>query len=114
MSPLISREGIMKQKAYFFLRPRRISDFDYTDPNGKWMEYQIVAQVTLNKMDYENFCEDLLADRQFIEDACSVCVNAGDCLLVHQRRRADGLLIIPYRECFVRYAALLPAVQIAE
>ena len=112
--PAGQQEHTMKQKAYFFLRPRRASELNYTDPAGRWMEYRIVAQIRLNKIDYENFCEDLLADRQFIEDHYSLCQNAGDCLLVSQRGRSDGLLIIPYKDCFVRYAAKLPTIQIVD
>ena len=78
------------------------------------MEYRVVAQIRLNKTDYENFCEDLLADRQFIEDNCSLCLKAGDCLLVSQKERSDGLLIVPYQDCFVRLAAKLPTIQIVD
>lgn len=104
----------MKDRAYFFLRPRRCSELNYNDTNGRWMEYRIVAYVKLNKIDYENFCEDLLADRQFIEDNCSKCLNANDCLLVSQRGEPAGLLIIPYKECFVKYAAKLPTIQFVD
>ena len=112
--PASRREDTMKRRAYFFLRPRRASEMNYNDPGGRWMEYRVVAQIRLSKMDYENFCEDLLADRQFIEDNRALCLKAGDCLLVSQRGRSDGLLIVPYQDCFVRLAAKLPTIQIVD
>ena len=35
--------------------------------------YENVATVTLCKMDYNNFCTDMVADRQFIEDYSDLC-----------------------------------------
>ena len=88
----------MKEKAYFVFRPRRIEDLKLSNPDGKWMEYRIVRTICLSKIDFENFATDLLADRQFIEDNRSLCLKAGDCLLVSQRGRSDSLLIIPYQD----------------
>lgn len=104
----------MKEKAFFVFRPRRAEDLTVRNPEGKWMEYRIVKTITLNRVDYENFITDLLADRQFIKDAAVLCKNLGDCLLVTTRTHQPGLLIIPWKGCFVRYAALRPMVRLVE
>ena len=53
-----------------------------------------------------SFATDLLADRRFIEDTATLCKTQGDCLLVKSRTKQPELLIIPWKGCFVRYAAM--------
>lgn len=104
----------MKEKAFFVFRPRRAEDLTVRNPDGKWMEFRIVKTITLNRVDYENFITDLLADRQFIEDVAALCKIRGDCLLVTTRTQQPELLIIPWKGCYVRYAALRPVVRLVE
>ena len=57
--------------AYFYFRPRTVRDLRRPHLLESETEYEIVKTITLSGIDYENFSEDLLADRQFIEDnAC--------------------------------------------
>lgn len=102
----------MRERAYFVFRPRTISDLSIENPTGKWREYRIVKTVMLSQMDFENFATDMLADRQFIEDSVPLCSQPGDCLLVTNRRRQPEVLIFPWRGCFVRLAALRPAIRL--
>lgn len=104
----------MKEKARFVFRPRTAENLTIRNPEGKWMEYRIVKTITLNRVDYENFITDLLADRQFIGDVAALCKSLGDCLLVTTRTHQPGLLIIPWKGCFVRYAALRPVIRLVE
>ena len=69
-----------------------------------------MATVTLGKLDYDNFCTDMLADRQFIEDNSDLCSTGHiwKCLFVHQCGRKGGVLIVPTDGCYVKYAAYLP------
>ncbi len=69
--------------------------------------YRVVAEVVLSAMDYENFVTDMMVDRQFIEDFGQACRRGDiwDCLFVHRRGRADGVLVIPEDGCFVGWAA---------
>ena len=70
--------------------------------------------MELQGIDYENFITDMLADRQFIEDHGQDC-KAGDvwdCLLVQQRGRTDGVLVLPEQDCFVSWAAYVAEVNI--
>ena len=104
----------MKERALFFLEPRRIDDLAPGNPGGKWMEYRIIKTFCLNNIDFENFTTDLLADRQFIEDNIGLCVAKGDCFLITNRDHTGELLVIPWNGCFVRYAALRPTVTLVE
>ena len=104
----------MKEKAYFVFRPKTAADLNLKNPTGKWLEYRIVKTICLNGIDYENFVTDLLADRQFIEDYSTLCVEPGDCLLIMGKRMEPNLLIIPWKKCFVRFAALRPAVRLVD
>ena len=102
----------MKERAWFVFEPRRTEDLAFGHCEGKWMDYEVVKTVCLSKIDYENFSTDLLADRQFIEDNIALCQNPGDCLLVTDRKHTEEILVMPWRERFVRYAALRPSVQL--
>ena len=102
----------MKEKAFFVFRPRSVEELTFENPNGKMREYRIVKSICLSQIDHQNFATDLLADRQFIEDNAALCVEQGDCLLVTNRRRELELLIIPWRGCFVKYAALRPTITL--
>lgn len=97
-------------RAYFVERPRRLDDLQIPHLIDRERPYRIVATVELRKIDYENFVTDMLADRQFIEDNGTDC-KAGEvweCLLVQQRGRKDGVLVLPEQECFVSWAAYMP------
>ena len=104
----------MKERALFFFEPRRIDDLAPGNPGGKWMEYRIVKTICLSKIDFENFTNDLLADRQFIEDNIGLCVEKGDCFLITNRNHNGELLVIPWHKSFVRYVALQTAITLVE
>lgn len=96
--------------AYFADFPRILDDLKKPHLIDDERPYKIVATVALGKMDYDNFCTDMVADRQFIEDNYDLC-GAGPvwkCLFVHQRGRKDGVLIVPTDGCYVKYAAYIP------
>ena len=99
-------------KAYFVSDPCRIEDLTVLHLVEKERPFEVVKIVKLAKIDYENFVTDMLADRKFIEDYGRRC-RAGDvwdCLLVQQRGRTDGVLVLPEQGCFVSWAAYVPGV----
>ena len=102
----------MEGAAYFVFRPRTSDDLSLENPMGRWRKYRIVKTICLPQIDFENFANDLLADRQFIEENSARCTESNDCLLVTNRRRDNTLLIIPWHGRFVRHAALLPAIRV--
>ena len=83
--------------AYFVEYPRTIKDLIGPHLIDLERQYEIAKVVKLAKIDYENFTADMIADRQFIEDHATLC-EAGEiwrCILVQQRGRADGVLVLP-------------------
>ena len=93
--------------AYFVESPRTINDLMQPHPIEREHAYEIVRQVKLAKIDYENFITDMVADRQLIEDNAALCSKDETwcCILVQQRGRTDGVLVMPEDGCFVGWAA---------
>ena len=102
--------------AYFVYRPRTISELRKPHLLNQERKYEVVAEKALSTIEYENFITDMLADRQFIEDAAPKC-SSGDvmkCLLVRRRGEADGILVVanyPQAPVFVQWAAYISAKQ---
>ena len=95
--------------AYFVDFPRVVSDLQQPHLLDDECPYEIVQTVSLSKIDYDNFCGDMIADRQFIEDYADLC-GTGEvwrCLFVYQHGHTDGILIVPVDECYVKYAAFI-------
>jgi len=96
-------------KAYFMRTPRTARDLFCPHLAEREREFEIVKDVGLEPIDYENFVTDMLADRQFIEDAAVLC-GEGEimkCLFVHRRGRPDGILIVPESDAYVKWAAYI-------
>ena len=93
--------------AYFVKAPRRIKDLRALHSVEEERAYKVVKQVKLAMIDYENFITDMVADRQFIEDSAALCSKDETwlCILVQQRGRTDGVLVMPEDGCFVGWAA---------
>lgn len=93
--------------AFFVKAPHRIEDLRTPHLVEEERAYKIVKQVKLAKIDYENFITDMVADRQFIEDNATLCSTdeIWRCILVQQRDRRDGVLVMPEDGCFVGWAA---------
>lgn len=93
--------------AYFIESPRIIEDLLAPHPIEQETQYEIVNTVKLAKIDYENFITDMIADRLFIEENAALCAQGGvwRCLLVQQRGRTDGVLVMPVDGCYVGWAA---------
>ncbi len=93
--------------AYFVEGPRVIEELKVPHPIEQEQKYEIANTVKLAKIDYENFVTDMIADRQFIEDNAALC-SQGEvwhCILVQQRGRTDGVLVVPADSCYVGWAA---------
>lgn len=96
--------------AYFVKHPRIIADLQKPHLMSAERPYEIAAEATLSEMDYENFITDMLADRQFIEDAARLC-SEGDplrCLRVSCLSARGGVLVVPELDALVKWAALIP------
>ena len=99
----------------FIRHPRTIGDLMIPHLLEQERQYEIVKTVVLDKIDYENFITDMLADRQFIEDNAALC-SRGEiwkCLLIRQRCQTGGVLVMPESGCFVGWAALENRIEFA-
>ncbi len=96
--------------AFFVDFPRILDDLKQPHLLRDEHPYEIVKTVVLGKMDYDNFCTDMVADRQFIEENDELCGTGRvwKCLFVRQRGHKDGILIVPTDGCYVKYAAYVP------
>ena len=99
--------------AYFVENPRILEDLIVPHPVEMERQYMVVKTVRLTKIDYENFITDMIADRQFIADSAELCSqgNVWNCILVQQRGREDGVLVLPIDQSFAGWAAYLPSVH---
>ena len=92
--------------AFFQYRPRRVSDLKTPHLIEQERRYRIVNVKRLSHIDYENFSEDLLADRQFLEEYPNQRAEDGvlNCILIHGCNKEDGILVVP-KDGFVFFAA---------
>ena len=61
---------------------------------------------------HEDTINLLLGMSKFIEDNIALCQNPGDCLLVTDRKHTEEILVMPWHERHVRYAALRPLIKL--
>lgn len=100
--------------AYFIKYPRVIDDLKKPHLINQERPYEIVEQLVLAEIDYENFITDMRADRRFIEDAAEFCAE-GDvikCLYVRRRNKAGGILVVPENKSYVKWAAYLTEIPL--
>ncbi len=99
----------MTKRAYFVKYPSRIEHLLRLHPLTDERPFCIVGRVLLPRIDYENFITDMTVERQFLEKWAPLCrAQSGGvrpCVLVRQRGRRDGVLVVPDREGFVIWAA---------
>ena len=95
--------------AFFIRHPRTIDDLRVPHLVSAERPYEIVREIVLAAIDYENFTTDMVADRQFIEDNAALCSEGETmrCLLVRQRGKTDGVLVVPEDRAYVKWAAYL-------
>ena len=95
--------------AYFMRRPARAEELKVPHPLEAARQYEIISVISLRRIDYENFITDLLADRAFLEPYAPLCSKDGvwKCVLVSQRGKKGGILVMPENGCYVGWAALV-------
>lgn len=104
--------------AFFVEYPFRIEDL--IRPHlSEWLKSYIVEkEIGLGKIDYENFITDLCVDRWFIEKythLCSIDENGvWHCLLVSQKGKSGGVLVMSEGRVFPKWAAYLPSAEVSE
>lgn len=97
-------------QAFFVRRPRTIRELWSPHLLEKERPYEIIRTVRLSAVAFDNFAEDMLADRAFLEDGGEVCARGvrWKCVFVFSSAREGGVLVVPERGCFVGWAAVIP------
>ena len=93
--------------AYFVHRPRSIGDLMTPHRLEEERPFEIVEQVTVDDLAYENFMWDLYPQREFLLAGCESCRSGAPmrCLLVRYRDAKDGILVTTLDPELVEYAA---------
>lgn len=104
--------------AFFVEYPFRIEDL-IRPYLSEWVKpYIVEKEIRLGKIDYENFITDLCVDRWFIEKythLCSIDENGvWHCVLVRQKGKSEGVLVMSEGRVFPKWAAYLPSEEVSE
>ena len=98
-------------QAYFVKYPRIIDDLNVIHDVVDESPYEIVKEIRLQPIDFENFATDMTVERQFIEDNAGLCADGAvkKCLFVYMRGGRTGILVLPdpHDKDYVGWAALL-------
>ena len=103
---------MIKPTAYFVRLPFRLEDLKRPHSLSDEKPYIVEKTIILAAIDYENFVTDLCVDRGFIENNTKLCRvdenGVWHCILVRQRSRADGVLVMSGGRDFSLWAAYIP------
>ncbi len=104
--------------AFFVEYPYRIEDLMCPHLLDRCKPYIVEQDVSIGKLDYENFITDLCVDRWFVEKYMHLCHIDGSgvwhCILVRQKGAPDGVLVMSEGMVFPKWAAYLPSEEISE
>ena len=105
----------MTGRAYFVPLPSRIDDLHRLHLLTDRVAYEVVKVVTLPRIDYETFITDMTVARDYLEKSARLCSPRPDGafrgILVRQRGRTDGVVVLPDPAGFVLWAAYLSDVE---
>ena len=95
--------------AYFVQHPRIINDLLIIHDVRDEKPFEIVKEIRLQAIDFENFITDMTVDRQYIEDYAVLCDDGEvkKCLLIRGRDPEYGILVLPEAKSYVGWAAYL-------
>ena len=98
-------------KAYFIRYPRIIEDLNVVHDVADESPYEIVKEIRLQAIDFDNFATDMTVERQSIEDNAALCEDREikKCLFVYMRGGHAGILVVPdpNDNDYVGWAALI-------
>ena len=105
----------MTGRAYFVQLPSRVDDLHRLHLLTDRVPYVVVTVVTLSRIDYENFITDMTVERDYLEKRAHLCRPRPHGpfrgILVRQRGRTDGVVVLPDPAGFVLWAAYLSDVE---
>lgn len=95
--------------ALFVKYPFTIEDLMRPHSPQEQKPYIIEEKIELRRIDYENLITDLCVDRWFVEKYTHLCKIDDNgvlhCILVLQKSKANGVLIMSEGEVFPKWAA---------
>lgn len=98
-------------QAYFIKYPRRMDELNVIHDVADESPFEIVKEIRLQPIDFENFATDMTVERKFIEDNAGLCADGAvkKCLFVYMRGGRAGILVLPdlNDKDYVGWAALL-------
>ena len=104
--------------AFFVKQPFGVEDLRRPHRLKQRQPFTIEKTIDLEWIDYENLVTDLTVDRWFIEEYQRLCRIDDDgvwhCLLVRQRGKTDGVLIMPQGTDYPKFAAYYPGKEADE
>lgn len=96
--------------------PRNIHELQQPLSSEKYHIYVIEKTVGIPRGEYENFIEDMVHWRQFIEDNTHLCHVDEDgvwhCVLVQAHGQPDGILVMSDGETWTKFAAYYTGIQV--
>lgn len=89
--------------AFFVEHPRKIDELIKPHDIRDEKQFEVVKQIVLSHMDYENFVTDMLVQRDYLEKNAALCGGGEDvrCLLVTVSDGEIGVLVVPDYQGFV-------------
>ena len=95
--------------AYFVQHPRIVNDLIILHDVRDEKPFEIVKEIRLQAIDFENFITDMTVDRQYIEDYAALCDDGEikKCLLIRGRDPEYGILVLPEARSYVGWAAYI-------
>lgn len=106
----------LQSTAFFVRQPFRMEDLLRPHLLEQRQPFVIEKTIDLAEIDYENLIADLTVDRWFIEENKRLCrvdeQGVWHCLLVRQRAKTDGVLIMPEGTDYPKFAAYYPGKEV--
>lgn len=95
--------------AYFVFRPGKVSDLKKLHLASDEQPYTIMETKKLSRIDYENFSEDLLVYRKYLDGIYyGPTSDIHKCLLITQQASpSEGILVEPTGDGNVKFAAYI-------
>jgi hypothetical protein len=100
-----------RDTALFIHKPAKLEDLVCPCPVEDLKEYIVEKTIMLDRIDFENFVEDMSVEREFIEEFSPLCRidnnKVWHCLLIRQEGKSDGVLVMADHDA-VSWAGYLP------
>ena len=99
----------MLQLNFALHNPRVVNDLIVLHDVMDELPFEIVKEIRLQAIDFENFITDMTVDRQYIKDHAALCDDGEikKCLLIRGRNPEYGILVLPEAKSYVGWAAYI-------